>query len=42
MDFLARFKDGTPSLAHWVIELHVEIIYHGGEEWSGIYKSGHE
>lgn len=25
MDLLARFKDGKPSLAHWVIELHIEI-----------------
>jgi len=39
MDYLARFKDGTPSLTHWVIELHVEIIHYLSEEWSGIYKS---
>ena len=39
MEYLARFKGGTRSLAHWDIELH-EIIHRRSEEWSGRYKLG--
>ena len=28
---MVRFKDGTPSSAHWAIELQVEIIHYRSE-----------